>query len=138
MILYNIILVNPLVILQSITLRGKIGKIPSSQPVLKGKTVSAPLLNEKLNTETARISWEELQSHFARGAAVYVADDLDLIETAGLVARDNADALRPLMAQGKFGVVSEHQARDFFARKQEMWAVVVAPWVLVQPVLEAV
>ncbi|WP_448978929.1 DUF2288 family protein [Neisseria sp.] len=32
--------------------------------------MSIPLLNEKLNTETARISWEELQPHFARGAAV--------------------------------------------------------------------
>ncbi|WP_373813542.1 DUF2288 family protein, partial [Neisseria dentiae] len=36
------------------------------------------LLNSKLNLETARISWNELQPHFARGAAVYVSADLDL------------------------------------------------------------
>ena len=50
--------------------------------------MSIPLLNEKLNTETARISWEELQPHFARGAAVYVAPDLDLIAVARHVAED--------------------------------------------------
>lgn len=100
--------------------------------------MSAPLINEKLNTETARIAWSELQPHFARGAAVYVAPDLDLIEIARYVADDAAAKLQPLMAAGKFGVISEDQARAFYADNQEMWAVVVAPWVLVQPVVEAV
>lgn len=100
--------------------------------------MSAPLLNEKLNTETARIAWAELQTHFARGAAVYVAPDLDLIEIARYTADDDTAKLKPLMEQGKFGTVSEDQARTFFACNQEMWAVVVAPWVLVQPIIEAV
>ena len=38
-----------------------------------------------------------------------------------------------LIQQGQFGVVSEAQARQFLADNQAMWAVVVAPWVLVQP-----
>lgn len=96
-------------------------------------TMSQPLLHEKLNTETARIAWEELQPHFARGAAVYVAPDLDLVEIARHMAEDRTAALAPLMEQGKFGVVNEDQARAFLAVNQEMWAVVVAPWVLVQP-----
>lgn len=91
------------------------------------------LLNDKLNLETARISWNELQPHFARGAAVYVSADLDLIQTARLMADDNAAVLGELMKQGRFGVVSEDQARCFLAANQAMWAVVVAPWVLVQP-----
>lgn len=95
--------------------------------------MNQPLLHEKLNTETARIAWEELQPHFARGAAVYVAPDLDLVETARHMAEDRTAELAPLMEQGKFGVVSEDQARAFLAANQEMWAVVVAPWVLVQP-----
>ena len=90
-------------------------------------------LNEKLNTETARISWEELQPHFARGAAVYVAPDLDLIAVARHVAEDEAAPLKQWMEQGKFGAVSDDMARTFLADNQEMWAVVVAPWVLVQP-----
>lgn len=95
--------------------------------------MSIPLLNEKLNTETARISWKELQPHFARGAAVYVAPDLDLIAVAHHVAEDEAAPLKQWMEQGKFGAVSDDMARTFLADKQEMWAVVVAPWVLVQP-----
>lgn len=91
------------------------------------------LLNDKLNLETARISWSELQPHFARGAAVYVSADLDLIQTARLMADDDAAALGELMEQGRFGVVSEEQALRFLAANQAMWAVVVAPWVLVQP-----
>ena len=37
------------------------------------------------------------------------------------------------MAEGKFGMVSEAQAAVFWVENREMWAVVVAPWVLVQP-----
>lgn len=75
--------------------------------------MSIPLLNEKLNTETARISWEELQPHFARGAAVYVAPDLDLIAVARHVAEDEAAPLKQWMEQGKFGAVSDDMARTF-------------------------
>ncbi|WP_373740761.1 DUF2288 domain-containing protein [Neisseria sp.] len=95
--------------------------------------MTEPLLSEKLNTETARISWRELQPHFARGAAVYVAPDLDLIDTARRMAADDTAYLAPLMEQGRFGVVSEAQAQAFFDAGQTMWALVVAPWVLVQP-----
>ena len=76
---------------------------------------------------------EELQPHFARGAAVYVAPDLDLIAVARHVAEDEAAPLKQWMEQGKFGAISDDMARTFLADKQEMWAVVVAPWVLVQP-----
>ncbi|MCF7530459.1 DUF2288 domain-containing protein [Neisseria lisongii] len=97
--------------------------------------MSAELLNEKLNLETAKIDWQALQPHFARGAAVYVAPDLDLVAVARYVADDCAAALSPLMEEGKFQLVSDEQARAFWADNQEMWAVVVAPWVLVQPVV---
>ena len=100
--------------------------------------MTEPLLNDKLNLETARIAWADLQSHFARGAAVYVSPDVDLIAAARLVADDDREAVARLMEAGKFGLVTEEQARRFYADKQEMWAVVVAPWVLVHPVREAV
>ena len=96
--------------------------------------MSEPLLNDKLNLETARIAWHELQPHFARGTAVYVAADLDLVATARLMADDDAAELGRLMQAGRFGLVTEEQARRFWESNQEMWAVVVAPWVLVQPV----
>ena len=94
--------------------------------------MSEPYLNDKLNLETARIAWADLQVHFARGAAVYVASELDLVAVARLVADDDREISR-LMAEGKFGMVSEAQAAAFWTENREMWAVVVAPWVLVQP-----
>ena len=33
-----------------------------------------PHLNDKLNLETARIHWHELQTHFARGMVVWVEE----------------------------------------------------------------
>lgn len=92
-----------------------------------------PYLKDKLNLETARITWLELQTHFARGAAVWVDNSLDLVHVAHLMANNNSSEVSKLMAEGKFGLVTEQQARTFFANQQAMWAVVVAPWVLVQP-----
>ena len=38
---------------------------------------SAELARAKINTETARISWKELQRFFASGKTLYVEADLD-------------------------------------------------------------
>ena len=94
-----------------------------------------PYLNDKLNLETARIHWVELQPHFARGATVFVDSSLDLIKIAHLMAANNSREIGKLMAEGKFGLVTEQQAFQFLANNQEMWAVVIAPWVLIQPCL---
>ena len=126
MILYNIILAKQQAV-------WNIGKIIFSPPHPKGNITAEALLHDKLNLETARIHWQELQPHFARGAAVYVDSHLDLIGIAKLMADDDSATLAKLMQQGQFGVVSETQARQFLADNQAMWAVVVAPWVLVQP-----
>lgn len=90
-------------------------------------------LPDKLNAETAHIHWHELQRYFARGVAIYVAPDLDLIGIAQNIATDNSVAIEPLINQGKVGAVSNEQAQAFYQSNQMMWAVVVAPWVLVQP-----
>ncbi|MDO4997067.1 MAG: DUF2288 domain-containing protein [Neisseria sp.] len=96
--------------------------------------MTEPLLNEKINTETAKIAWSELQTHFARGAAVYVHADLDLIATARLFADDDSSTVAKLMQQGQIHLVSESQAAEFYQNNQQMWAVVIAPWVLIQEV----
>ena len=46
---------------------------------------SSPSLDElkaKLNLETSRICWHELQTYFARGQVVRVSPDLDLLDVA--------------------------------------------------------
>ncbi len=93
-------------------------------------------LNQKLNLETARIGWHELQTHFARGLTVYVAPELDLVNIAHMMAADDSTTIALLMREGRLGRVTEAQAQQFWQHNTPMWAVVVAPWVLVQPVAE--
>lgn len=90
-------------------------------------------LTLRLNQETARIGWASLQPHFARGSTVYVCPDLDLVEVAACFARDDSAAIRAWMDGGEVARVSAEQAAAWHDQACEMWAVVVAPWVLVQP-----
>ncbi len=88
----------------------------------------------KVNQETSKIAWKDLQRFFAAGMALTVAEDLDLVEVALQVSEDNAAQIREWMAAGKFGRVSDEQAGVWFERDALLWAVVISPWVLVQPV----
>lgn len=90
----------------------------------------------KVNRETSRISWKELQRQFASGMTLAVADDLDLVEVAFQMSEDNAALIGEWMQAGKFGKVSDEQAGAWYERDAQLWAVVVSPWVLVQQVQE--
>lgn len=89
-------------------------------------------LREKLNQETSRIRWVDLQPFYARGQVVHVAADLDLLDAAMAMARDDRSQVELWMAEGGVGGVSDEQARVWFEGDAELWAVVVVPWVLVQ------
>ena len=92
------------------------------------------VLKAKRNQETARAGWAELQPFFARGQTVAVSGDLDLIEVAVAFAQDRAADIQQWRSQQRVGAVSDQQAREWFQSAQELWTVVIAPWVLVQPV----
>jgi hypothetical protein len=91
------------------------------------------IFRAKVNLETAQIPWKELQRFFAGGSALMVASDLDLVEVAFQMSRDNAAQIREWMATGKFGKVTDQQAAAWIESGALVWAVVVSPWVLVQP-----
>ena len=90
-------------------------------------------LHDKINRETARINWSELERHFANGAVVYVSQELDLVEVALRVAHDDKEHLARWMAEGKVAKVSDAQALAWQASDARLWASVVSPFVLVQP-----
>lgn len=92
------------------------------------------LYRTKVNMETAQIAWKELQRYFASGVTLAVATDLDLVEVAFQMSRDNAAQIQQWVESGKLGKVSDEHARSWLATDEIMWAVVVSPWVLVQPV----
>ena len=87
---------------------------------------------QDLHAETARIQWQELEVHFARGMVIRVASELDLVKVAVDIANDNKPAVERWITAGQVEHLAMETARDWSERDPELWAVVVAPWVVVQ------
>lgn len=94
----------------------------------------AELLREKLNLETGRMDWPSLARHFARGSVIKVSEGLDLVEVATAVANDDKPAVEAWLASGQIVKASVEDAQAWNDRQTMFWAVVVAPWVLVQEI----
>ena len=92
------------------------------------------LIRAKINSETAKIPWHELQRFFAQGKVMLVATELDLVDVAFSVQQDEVDQVRTWTDNAQLTPVSDDQARSWFDENLSVWAVVVKPWVLVQPV----
>ena len=87
---------------------------------------------QELNLETARVYWQELETHFARGVVIRVDSDLDLVEVATCFANDDKPAVEAWIDAGKVQHLEMRVAKDWSSRDPALWAVVVAPWVVVQ------
>lgn len=90
------------------------------------------ILQAKLTLETAQIPWRELQRFFAAGKAVAVDKALDLTEVAAAFAEDDAAKIKRWMQALQVQPVPDTRAQQWFETDIVVWAVVVAPWVLVQ------
>ncbi len=92
-------------------------------------------LRERLNREAGRLAWPEIQRHFARGAVVRVATELDLVEVAACFAADERERVMPWFASGQVARASVEDAEGWNRRQAVFWGVVVAPWLLVQEIV---
>jgi hypothetical protein len=107
------------------------GLLMAAQPTIADDLRAA--LYAKLNGETGKLVWRELEPHFARGAVIKVEQGLDLVSVAVSVADDDATRLGAWFEQGCVGRLSDADAADWSRHSDALfWAVVVAPWVLVQ------
>lgn len=88
----------------------------------------------RINCETAKIAWTELQRFFARGVTVSVSPDMDLVDVAYQASIDNNNRIGSWLESDRLGRVTDAQAREWLEENALMWAVVVKPWVLVQPI----
>jgi hypothetical protein len=95
-------------------------------------TVQPSPLYMNLLGETARISWDELQPFFARGALLWVAAELDLVAVAEALAQDDRVSVAKWLEDELLAAVAAPLAEDLLQRDPELWAVVVAPWVVIQ------
>ncbi len=99
-------------------------------------TESLDELRSKLNTQTGKVLWPEIQRHFARGVVLVVDAQADLIEIAVHVIHDNQVVVEDLLSSGELKKASIENARLWQKSDPLFWAIVVAPWVLVQKINE--
>ena len=85
-----------------------------------------------LSMETAKIEWAELQRFFAAGNVYQLRAGLDLPALAEKFKRDDAEYIKQLLSKRDLKSVSDDQARLWINQKAIVWAVVIAPFVLVQ------
>lgn len=109
-----------------------ISAFPSIRELFMNNSQQA--LNTKLNQETGRLTWPDLERHFARGVVIRVDAGLDLVEVAARMSMDDKAATRQWLDEGLVDKANDDDARRWHETKVEFWAVVTAPWVLVQEI----
>lgn len=92
-------------------------------------------IEQKINLETAQIHWHELQRFFASGNAIAVDPTLDLTHVAAQIVADNAAQIKEWMDTGLVDFVKDAQAQIWYEQNALVWAVVIKPWVLLQPII---
>ena len=92
------------------------------------------LLRAKINSETAKIPWRELQRFFAAGKVLLVAAELDLVDVAYAMQQDELAKVERWTDSFELFPVSDDLARRWIEADASLWAVVVKPWVLVQEI----
>jgi hypothetical protein len=88
----------------------------------------------RLNSETAKIAWHELQKHFALGNVLAVAEGDDLIQVAIALHQDNSTQIQQWLDEKVLMEVSDQQALAWYECNATVWALVIPPFILVQAV----
>lgn len=91
-------------------------------------------LRQKLNLESGQIEWSELQRHFARGVVIALSTELDLVEVALKFTEDDSCVIENWLATGQIRRADDDNARNWEQTGAAFWAIVVAPWILVQEI----
>ena len=90
----------------------------------------------RLNGETAKINWHELQKHYALGNVLAVSEGGDLIQVAIALHKDNSAQIQQWLNEKVVLEVSDQQALTWYESNATVWALVIPPFILVQAVSE--
>jgi hypothetical protein len=85
-----------------------------------------------LNAQTGKIEWRDLIRHFARGVVVCVQQGQDLVGIADFLVKNQSDEISSFYEKGILHLAADEDAMRWEKNKTQFWAVVVAPWVVVQ------
>lgn len=93
-------------------------------------------IRNKINRETSKMQWSELLPFFAKGMAIYVSHNLDLIKVAYALSEDDKQQFEAWTKEGTVANVTDEQASAWHESNVVVWATVIKPWVLVQPIVD--
>ncbi|MCP5538147.1 MAG: DUF2288 domain-containing protein [Akkermansiaceae bacterium] len=99
--------------------------------VIGDDTLTTP---EKLEKYTGVVDWEYLKPHFESGALIYVDPCLGITDVGQALADDAKDRIEAWLKSGDLVKPSELHAQWWQENPQEFTALVVSPFVLMQPV----
>ncbi len=88
----------------------------------------------KLNRDTAKINWSTLEEHHQKEAVFRVDNSLDLVTVAAEFVQDNHSRVQEWLEKGDIVKVGVKRGQQWLDDDAELWAVVVAPWILVQEI----
>ncbi|VAW85712.1 hypothetical protein MNBD_GAMMA16-294 [hydrothermal vent metagenome] len=89
-------------------------------------------LKDEFNGQTGKITWPELEKYFARGVLIKVANDLDLVEVALSISKDDKQYINTLLTENQLQHANIEDAKQWNETQPSFWAIVTAPWVLIQ------
>ncbi|NLT72507.1 MAG: DUF2288 domain-containing protein [Verrucomicrobiaceae bacterium] len=89
--------------------------------------------SEKLEKYTGEVTWDYLRPHFTSGALLYVDPALSLTEVGHAFANDDAEQVREWRKTGDLVTPSAPHAAYWEESKARFRALVVSPFVLIQP-----
>jgi hypothetical protein len=97
-----------------------------------GDDAASPL--EKLEKYTGEVDWNYLRPHFKAGALVYVDSSLSLTEVGHAFSIDDAERVKEWRKSGDLVTPSEPHAVYWEESGASFRALVVSPFVLIQPI----
>ncbi len=91
---------------------------------------------EKLEKYTGEVDWSYIKPHFLSGALVYVDPGLSLTEVGKAFAEDRVDLVTAWKKTGDLVTPSQPHADYWESSGARFTALVVSPFVLIQPVAQ--
>lgn len=90
-------------------------------------------IRESLTRDLATVAWRDLRVHLQRDAVILVDRDIDIIDAAVAVARDDETAVEQWIAAGKIGKPDQDQL-DVWESDLEhpLHMLIVQPFILTQ------
>ncbi|MDG1293300.1 MAG: DUF2288 domain-containing protein [Pseudomonadales bacterium] len=85
-----------------------------------------------MHGQTAQLAWSELARFFAAGKVLLIDAELNLVKVAAAISADDTEQVGKWLELQQLSPVNDQQAAEWQQCDQLMWAVVTAPWVLIQ------